>query len=102
MRILRVPSILASATLAATLLSAQGTGAKPGGTTGAPTGSAPTTGTGNNPSTPGLPGRGTIPGNNNPTNNPSVGPDAISRGTFFYGKVAMADGTTLPTNVVIE
>jgi tetratricopeptide (TPR) repeat protein len=97
MRSSHVPTILACAVLAAALLPAQGTapkGGPPGGTTGGNTGST------NTGTLPGVPTRGNTPGNTlpNSTNNP----DAISRGTFFYGKVAMSDGSTPPSQIVIE
>jgi tetratricopeptide (TPR) repeat protein len=90
MRTSRIPEILASAALAAILLPAQVVAPK-GGT---PTG---TTGTTGSPSSPTLPStRGA------PTDSTTTNPDAITRGTFFYGKVVMPDGTAPPSQVVIE
>jgi tetratricopeptide (TPR) repeat protein len=92
---MQFPAVLASAFLAAMFLPAQTT---------APKGGTPTTGTG--AGTTGAPGSttplpGSIPTNRAPTPT-TPNPDANGRGAFYYGKVAMADGTDLPNQVVIE
>ena len=92
----RIPLMLASGFLSAILLPAQQGSQKVGTpTTGGSTGS---TGTGGSTGL-GAPTRGTVPSTTpNSTNNP----DGLSRGTFFYGKVVMPDGTAPPSQVVIE
>jgi tetratricopeptide (TPR) repeat protein len=87
---MRIPGILASAILAAILLPAQVTVPKAGTTTGTTGGS--TTGpasTGTLPTAPATPGT-------------STNSSANGRGPFYFGKVAMSDGSALPTQVVIE
>jgi tetratricopeptide (TPR) repeat protein len=91
---MKIPGFLASAVLAAILLPAQ---VPPkGGTTTGPTGGS-TTGTGpaGTTTTGTLP---TAPGSTNATTNPNAG----MNGPFFFGKVAMADGSEPPQGVVIE
>ncbi len=92
MRISRISAILASAALAANLLSAQG----------APSKTPPTTG-GTTTGTTGTPSRGNFPGSttNSPTNSTSNS-GLPTRGSFFFGKVVMPDGTAPPSGVVIE
>jgi tetratricopeptide (TPR) repeat protein len=90
---MKISGVLASAVLAAMLLPAQAP---------VPRGTTTTTGT----TTTGSSGSGgvvlpTIPTNRPPTPT-TTNPDAIGRGAFYYGKVAMSDGTALPTQVVIE
>ena len=92
MRISRISAILASAALAANLLSAQNPPPK----------TPPITG-GTTTGTPGTPSTGNFPGSttNSPTNsNSNSGPP--TRGAFFFGKVVMPDGTAPPSGVVIE
>ncbi|HTB11551.1 MAG TPA: tetratricopeptide repeat protein [Bryobacteraceae bacterium] len=90
---MKIPCVLVSAVLAALLLPAQAP--VPRGTTTNP-------GT----STTGNSGSGGVVLPNIPTNLPptptSMNPDVNGRGAFFYGKVAMSDGTALPYQVVIE
>lgn len=93
---MRLSGILAGAAVTAIVLCAQNPLPKAGTATGG-TG-AGTTGTNGSGTTPG----GSNPANRGITTNPSADPDALTRGAFFYGKVAMADGTALPTQVVIE
>jgi tetratricopeptide (TPR) repeat protein len=93
MRVSRVPGILVSVALAAILVSAQVNVPK-GGIPGGTTGSSGTTG-GTMPGS--LPS--TSPGASSTTTNPSV---ATGRGEYFYGKVAMPDGTVPPSSVTIE
>ena len=93
MRNLTAIGILAGAAFASILLPAQVAPPKPAGP-------GSNTGSGNNSPgtmTPGntSPNRGTIPGN-------TPNPDGLNRGAFFYGKVAMTDGTAPPPQVVIE
>jgi tetratricopeptide (TPR) repeat protein len=98
MRIPRVFVILAGTAFAAILVNAQGA-PKPGApSTGGSTGSTGTTG---GPTSTGVPTRGTLPGTT-PNSNTTSNPDALSRGTFLYGKVVMPDGTAPPSQVVIE
>lgn len=89
---MKIPGILASAAVAAMLLPAQVVVPK-----GTSTGSgSSSTGSGS--------GGVTLP--NIPTNRPptptTTNPDVNGRGGFFFGKVAMSDGTPLPSQVVIE
>jgi hypothetical protein len=84
---MQIPGVLTSAALAAALLSAQATVPK-----GPPTSATGSSGSGGVV----LP---TIPTNLPPT---STNPDGTNRGAFFYGKVAMSDGSALPNQVVIE
>jgi tetratricopeptide (TPR) repeat protein len=102
MRIPRVFVILAGTAFAAILVNAQGGAPKPGApSTGGSTGGTGGTGTTGGPTSPGVPTRGTIPGTT-PNSNTTTSPDALSRGPFLYGKVVMPDGTTPPSQVVIE
>jgi tetratricopeptide (TPR) repeat protein len=90
---MKIPGILASAVLAAMLLPAQAP---------VPRGTSTSPGT----STTGSSGSGGVVLPNIPTNRPptptTTNPDVNGRGAFFYGKVAMSDGSALPTQVVIE
>jgi tetratricopeptide (TPR) repeat protein len=90
---MKSPGVLASAILAATLIPAQVV---------VPSGTSTSSGT----SSTGSSGSGGVVLPNIPTNRPptptSTNPDANGRGGFFYGKVAMSDGTPLPIQVVIE
>lgn len=91
---MQFPAILASAALAAILLPAQGNPPRGGTTTGGTTtGATTTTGTGTPAGT--LP---TAPGTTTTTTNPTSG----GTGPFFFGKVAMSDGSEPPPGVVIE
>lgn len=97
MGISRVPGILASAALAAVLSSAQGVGPKAGSTSGTAPGTSNGTGTTGGLPTGGLTGtRSPVPGAT------TTNPNGISRGTFFFGKVVMPDGTAPPPSVIIE
>ncbi len=84
---MKIPGVLVSAVLAALLLPAQAP--VPRGT-----------------STTGNSGSGGVMLPNIPTNLPptptSANPDVNRRGAFFYGRVAMSDGTPVPSQVVIE
>jgi tetratricopeptide (TPR) repeat protein len=91
MRISGIPAILASAILAAKLLSAQGAPPKAPPTTGGTTGTTGTSTTGN------FPGSTT-----NSTMNSNSGSGPNTRGPFFFGKVVLPDGTAPPSGVVIE
>jgi tetratricopeptide (TPR) repeat protein len=95
MRISRISAILASAALAANLLSAQGAPPKGLPTTGSTGGT--TTGTTGTPSTGNFPGSTT-----NSTTNSTGNSGLTTRGSFFFGKVVMPDGTAPPSGVVIE
>jgi tetratricopeptide (TPR) repeat protein len=90
---MRIPGVLVSAVLAALPLPAQAP---------VPRGTTTTPGT----STTGNSGSGGVVLPNIPTNLPptpsSPNPDVNGRGAFFYGKVAMADGSALPYQVVIQ
>lgn len=90
---MKIPGVLASAVVGAMLLPAQVPPPKGGTTTGG-TGSTGSPAPGNGP-----PGNVLItrPPAATPTN-----PDATGRGAFFYGKVAMSDGSPLPNQVVVE
>jgi tetratricopeptide (TPR) repeat protein len=90
MRISRVSTSLASAALAAILLPAQTVPPKGGTTTGGTIGgSTGTTGTSTT---------GTVTSTTPGTTNPGAG----TRGAFYFGKVAMSDGTPPPSGVVIQ
>ncbi len=97
MRFSRVPALSAGLAIAAILLPAQ-TSAPKGGTSSS---AGSSTGTSGATSTGGLPGRATLPSNTSPTNS-NTNPDGVTRGTFFYGKVVMPDGTAPSSQVVIE
>ena len=88
---MKIPGVLASAVLASILLPAQvpPKGGTTTGTTGSSnTGTGPVT-TGTLPTTPASPGTST---------NPNTG----TNGPFYFGKVAMTDGSEPPSGVVIE
>jgi tetratricopeptide (TPR) repeat protein len=90
---MQIPGILASAVLAAMLLPAQ---VPPKGTATGTTGGS-TTGTG----TPGPASTGTLPATPGTTGTPT-NPTANKNGPFYFGKVAMSDGSPVPMQVVIE
>jgi tetratricopeptide (TPR) repeat protein len=91
---MRVPTILASTTLAAMLLPAQANppkGGNPGGAAG-----NPASGTG----TPGAPPIGSLP--TTPSSAGSTANPGLTKGAYYFGKVAMADGADPPVGVVIQ
>jgi hypothetical protein len=91
MRISRISVILAGAVLAAILLPAQTNPPKAGPSTGGAPGSTPGTTTGG---APGMPAA--IP------MAPSTTPVVNAAGAYFFGRVAMQDGSAPPVLVVIE
>jgi tetratricopeptide (TPR) repeat protein len=93
MRISRISVILASAVLAAILLLAQTNPPKTGPSTGGTPGSTLGSTTGN---TPGMPS--SIPAGPGANTTPAVN----AGGAYFFGKVAMPDGSAPPVLVVIE